>query len=160
MSMRAPDFTNDMETYGKLGEELFLKEYSNLKIDDVRDNSWYQNEDVDFLVHHKDKTLKVEVKTDTVAHATGNIVYEVVAHNASGWGMISNADYIYEVLINDDMKVVKTLLVNLRIWKQFIKSRRTPKKLNLLKETDTVNLLCNIDELRAFGAITREKSFD
>lgn len=157
---REPDFTNDMENYGKLGEEVFIKEYSHLDVEDVRNNSWYQNEDIDFIVNHKDRKIKIEVKTDTVAYATNNIVYEVVAHNSSGWGMISNADYIYEVLINDDMKVVKTLLVNLRIWKQFIKSRKAPKKLAVLKETDTVNLLCSIDELRSFGAITREKSFD
>lgn len=157
---REPDFANDMENYGKLGEEVFIKEYSYLDVEDVRDNSWCQNEDVDFIVNHKDRKIKIEVKTDTVAYATNNIVYEVVAHNSSGWGMISNADYIYEVLIDHNKRVVKTLLVNLKIWKQFIKSRKTPKKLAVLKETDTVNLLCNIDELRAFGAITKEKSFD
>ena len=157
---REPDFTNDMDNYGKLGEDIFIKEYSHLDVEDVRNNSWYQNEDVDFIVNHKDRKIKIEVKTDTVAYATNNIVYEVVAHNSSGWGMISNADYIYEVLIDDNMKVVKTLLVNLATWKQFIKSRKTPKKLAVLKETDTVNLLCSIDELRSFGAITREKSFD
>ena len=157
---RVPDFNTDMEKYGKLGEETFLKEYPNLDIKDVRDNSQYQNEDIDFVVNHKDKQIKVEVKTDTVAYATNNIVFEVVAHNSSGWGMISNADYIYEVLIDDNMKVVKTLLVNLGLWKQFIRSRKTPKKLVVLKETDTVNLLCNIDELHAFGAIIREKTYE
>ena len=157
---RMPDFNTDMEKYGKLGEEIFLKEYSNLDIKDVRDNSWYQNKDIDFVVNHKDRQIKVEVKTDTMAYRTGNLIYEVIAHNSCGWGMITKADYIYEVLIDDCMQVVKTIMLDLKKWKQFIRDRKAPKRINWKRDSDTVNLLCNIDELHAFGAIIREKTYE
>ncbi len=157
---RTPDFYTDAEKYGKVGEELFLSEHKRLDITDVRNVRKYQDIDVDFLIHWKDKQINVEVKTDTVAFMTNNLVYEVVAHNASGWGMITQADYMYEVLLGLYSDVVKTIVVDMHKWKEFIRDRKTPKKLNVLKETDTVNLLCDIDELRKYGAIIREKSYD
>lgn len=157
---RTPDFYTDAEKYGKVGEELFLSEHNHLDITDVRNVRKYQDIDVDFLINWKGKQINVEAKTDTVAFMTNNLVYEIVAHNASGWGMITQADYMYEVLLGLCSNVVKTIVVDMHKWKKFIRDRKTPKKLNVLKETDTVNLLCNIDDLRKYGAIIREKSYE
>lgn len=147
----------DMEKYGKLGEKVFLDNYSNLDVEDVREQRFYQDMDVDFVVHYKNRDIMIEVKTDTMAYKTGNLVYEVVAHNSCGWGMITKADYIYEVLIDDNMQVVKTIMLDLNKWKLFIRDRKAPKRINWKQNSDTVNLLCSIDDLRNFGAIVKEK---
>lgn len=147
----------DMEKYGKLGEKVFLNNYSNLDIEDVREQRFYQDRDIDFVIHYKNRDIMVEVKTDTMAYKTGNLIYEVVAHNSCDWGMITKADYIYEVLIDDCMQVVKTIMLDLKKWKQFIRDRKAPKRINWKRDSDTVNLLCRIDDLRDYGAIVKEK---
>lgn len=157
MTSREPNFVNDMEKYGKLGEKVFLDKYSHLDIEDVRDSRFYQDMDVDFVVHYKNRDIMIEVKTDTMAYSTGNLIYEVVAHNSCGWGMITKADYIYEVLIDDCMQVVKTIMLDLKKWKQFIRDRKAPKRINWKQDSDTVNLLCKIDDLRDYGVIVKEK---
>lgn len=157
MTLREPNFMMDMEKYGKLGEKVFLDNYSNLDVEDVREQRFYQDMDVDFVVHYKNRDIMIEVKTDTMAYSTGNLIYEVVAHNSCGWGMITKADYIYEVLIDDNMQVVKTIMLDLNRWKRFIRDRKAPKRINWKQNSDTVNLLCKIDDLRDFGVIVKEK---
>lgn len=83
---RKPDYYSDIDTYGKFGEELFLKEYSHLFIRDVRSDPDHQKTDVDFLVNGRHR---VEVKVDTVALKSGNIAYEMVSHGSSGWSVIT-----------------------------------------------------------------------
>lgn len=50
---RKPDYMNDINTYGKLGEDVFLKLFEGKrKIRDVRKEEKYQRMDIDFLMEN------------------------------------------------------------------------------------------------------------
>lgn len=75
------NFIKDMHT-GKIGEEVvisILEEYEEVEfIMDVSDEKPFQKVDIDLLLFtNKGYVVPVEVKTDTMAHRTGNFVYEV-----------------------------------------------------------------------------------
>lgn len=52
---------------------------------DVRDDLYFRECDVDFLVENDDRQFTwVEVKTDTMAHRTGNLAYELTTSGNRG----------------------------------------------------------------------------
>lgn len=82
------NFIKDLKT-GEVGEKITMEYLSSIEnfdcILDVRDNKLFQKIDVDFLVLTKDNImLPVEVKSDTMAHRTNNIVYETVSNRKTG----------------------------------------------------------------------------
>ena len=73
-------FQQDLRT-GSIGEDVifnFLKSNTNTKsVIDVRHDTLFQELDVDFIQEtHDNQIRKIEVKTDTMAHNTGNLAYE------------------------------------------------------------------------------------
>ena len=82
------NFKRDLKT-GERGEEIVVKYLESLDdvefIQDVRDVKGYQIHDIDFVVYtKKSKVIPIEVKSDTMAHRTGNIAYEVFSHKRLG----------------------------------------------------------------------------
>ena len=66
---------------GEIGEEIALDFFKNnkgiYKVEDVRDNEFWRDKDVDFIITTIEGIIfTIEVKSDTMAHRTGNIVYE------------------------------------------------------------------------------------
>lgn len=96
---------------GKIGEnraeEMLLRSSRTRGFIDVRNDSYFQNLDIDFLVERNDgRILKYEVKTDTQAHKTGNIVYEKTTSGNVGCLEKSHADFIlYYLSENDEMYI-------------------------------------------------------
>lgn len=92
---------------GKSGEEIvleWLKANPNVKnIIDVREVQGCQEEDVDFIIFLQNDIIKLEVKTDFMAHNSGNIPFEIISNveaNTKGCLAKTKADfvcfYIYE----------------------------------------------------------------
>ena len=99
------EFLIDLKT-GEIGESVvlkFLQKESNVEdVIDVRDNKLFQKYDVDFLVYtDRSIIVPIEVKSDTMAHRTGNIAYEVLSnkhYNTKGCFEKTRARYIYYYL--------------------------------------------------------------
>lgn len=77
-------FANDLKV-GEIGEQVVVnylqKEEHVIQIIDVRDDKKFQVDDIDYLVYTDNFIIfPIEVKTDTMAHRTGNIAYEVYSN--------------------------------------------------------------------------------
>lgn len=77
-------FINDTKL-GQVGERVVVAYLYSLPsteyVMDVRYMRGYQEHDIDFVLYTKQKkVIPIEVKTDTMAHITGNIAYEVFSH--------------------------------------------------------------------------------
>lgn len=98
-------FLKDLDT-GKIGEDIvfnFLKTNKTTKnIVDVRFDKFFQSLDVDFIQEtNNNEVRKIEVKTDTMAHKTGNLAYEHISnkyYNTIGCFEKTKADYIFYYL--------------------------------------------------------------
>lgn len=155
---RKPDYYSDIATYGKFGEELFLKEYSDLYIEDVRKVEQWQRVDVDFIVNGK---WLVEVKVDTVALSSNNLAFEVISHGSLGWSVLTNAHFVYMVLAKDDpLRPVKSLIIDMIAWREFCANRNINKKINKIESENIVDFLCPISELKKHHVIIKEKYYD
>lgn len=85
--------------YGTVGEFVtwnYLQRLKGVKqVVDVRDDKFFQSVDVDFLMECYDRQFYwVEVKTDSQAQTTGNIVFELTTNGNEGCLKKSEADYI------------------------------------------------------------------
>ena len=70
-------------------------EPQNKAVIDVRKDIYFQDLDIDFLAEkHSGVVIKYEVKTDRLAHKTGNLVYEETTSGNIGCLAKSHADYI------------------------------------------------------------------
>lgn len=92
------NFKEDL-TEGEKGEELVYKllcqSSQNKTVMDVRNDIYFQDLDIDFLAEkHSGIVIKYEVKTDRLAHKTGNLVYEETTSGNIGCLAKSHADYI------------------------------------------------------------------
>ena len=108
---------------GNKGENTifnFLLTYpSTTAIIDVTKDEWFQQFDIDFLWQDTEYNIfKIEVKTDTLADKTGNMVYEIWSDkrtHSKGCFEKTEADYIFYYLINTrTLYIFKT--VDLRAW--------------------------------------------
>lgn len=98
-------FQKDLST-GKIGEDVifdFLKTNKTTKtVVDVRLDKFFQELDVDFIQEtYNNEVRKIEVKTDTMAHKTGNLAYEHTSnkyYNSIGCFEKTRADYIFYYL--------------------------------------------------------------
>ena len=87
---------NTAKTYGKKGETAVkqLLELSGFKVNDVANDSNYFHCG-DLIAEKNNKSLFIEVKTDSYAAETGNLVVELItniAWNKDGWFRVSTAD--------------------------------------------------------------------
>ena len=100
-------FHSDNEI-GNKGENAifnFLSTYpSTTAIIDVTKDEWFQQFDIDFIWQDTEYNIfKIEVKTDTLADKTGNMVYEIWSDkrtHSKGCFEKTEADYIFYYLIN------------------------------------------------------------
>lgn len=100
-------FHSDNEI-GNKGENVIYnylwKHKSTLKVIDVTKDKWFQQFDIDFLWQDTEYNIfKIEVKTDTLADKTGNMVYEIWSDKriySKGCFEKTEADYIFYYLIN------------------------------------------------------------
>lgn len=117
------NFKVDLEV-GKIGEEkslTFLKNNDKVyEVKDVRDEKFWQSHDVDFIVTmNLGDIIKIEVKTDTLAHITGNIAYEHTSNKYSGsLGCFrkTKADFIFYYLSQVD----KLYQINTCLLREYI----------------------------------------
>lgn len=109
-------FNEDIKT-AKNGEDIthlyLLDSKSTKKVIDVRDDKFFQELDIDFLQQDIDNKInKIEVKTDTMAHRTGNFAYEHTSnkyYKTKGCFEKTQSDYIfYYVQGTKDMYVLDT----------------------------------------------------
>lgn len=120
---------------GQNGEYIIYNYLSNhsstINLIDVSKDKWFQQFDIDFLWQDTEYNIfKIEVKTDTLADKTGNMVYEIWSDkrtHSKGCFEKTEADYIFYYLINN-----RTLYVfntkELREW--------VLEHTNNLKQTD------------------------
>ena len=100
------NFKRDLKT-GERGEAIVIDYLESLdsvaRVEDVRDDVIFREFDVDFVIETtKGKYIPIEVKTDTQAHRTGNIAYEVHSsktYQTKGCFEKTKAKYIYYYLV-------------------------------------------------------------
>ena len=95
-------FLGDLN-FGKMGEERIarhLKSYSNVtEVRDISNSKRGIADDIDFEVVYVDGHIStLEVKTDSMAHRTGNIAYEEFSHKNPGCFARTKADHILYML--------------------------------------------------------------
>lgn len=102
------NFNSDLAN-GKKGEtKIFthLQSYKNItEVRDISNSKRGIQDDIDFeLVYTDGHTSTVEIKTDMLAHRTGNIAYEELSHKNPGCFARTKADHIL-YLINETNEV-------------------------------------------------------
>lgn len=95
-------FVRDLD-YGKEGEERIARHLRKYKsVVDVRDISNTRrgiDDDIDFEIVYADGHVSTaEIKTDTMAHRTGNLAYEKFSHRNPGCFARTKADHIIYLL--------------------------------------------------------------
>lgn len=116
-------FEQDIER-GKLGEEevidFLLSTGTFYKCEDVRENKLFQDLDVDYLLYQYNKpTCMIEVKTDYVAHRTGNIVFEHTSNktaNTIGCFRKTKADKLLYFI----SKTATLYILNMREFREYV----------------------------------------
>lgn len=114
-------------------------------------------------LHHPDFE-KVEVKVDTRTIDTGNIPYEMISHAQLGWSVVTCCDKVFFIIARengDGLTPVKGLWLDMVKWREFIADRNTRKISNLIRsEQGIADLLCKVDDLKEYGVVIGEKSFE
>ena len=164
---REPNYYSDINTYGKLGENIFINYISDkcnkkgYKLIDVRNDFEYQKKDIDFIIDKNGNGQEnIEVKVDTRAIETGNIPFEYISHSSSGWSVVTECDKVFMVLAKDGEQIhpVKALWIDMNKWKEWMKKRDlNGRKINYIKsENGIVDILCKIDVLKEEDIIIKE----
>ena len=98
------NFVKDLKV-GEIGEKVVREYLERLgyKVENVTNIKEYQNKDIDFIVKKEGfKTeLPIEIKTDTLAHKTGNLAYEFYSNKyikSKGCFEKTQAKYIFYYL--------------------------------------------------------------
>lgn len=120
-------FMIDLKT-GEIGEvktiEYLQKENFTQDIVDVRDNKFWRDNDVDFILICKNgDLLKIEVKTDTQAHLSKNIVYEYMSnkhYKTKGCFEKTKCDVMFYYLSEID----KLYYINMYNLREYIKNEK------------------------------------
>lgn len=122
------NFKNDLER-GKVGEEIVKSFLGDLDwvtdLNDVRDDKEYQKQDIDFVVK---TSYSIEVKTDSLAHITGNLAYEYISnknYNSVGCFEKTKSDYIYYYLTESkELYIIDTIMLQ-----QYVSENKNKLKL-------------------------------
>ena len=87
---------------GRMGEKVAEKILisAGFTVTDVASDKEWQDKDVDFLAVAADKTITVEVKTDTQIHKYNNICVETISNKnkerfRNGWFNTTQATYLF-----------------------------------------------------------------
>ena len=93
-------------SYGKGGEESIMNYFKRFGyvVCDKSDDAFYREKDIDMVISKGDKSYSVEVKTDTRAKTTGNIIVERMMERVQGtrrgWFYFCEADILCYYLEN------------------------------------------------------------
>lgn len=122
-------FLSDLER-GKFGEKVlfeYLQSRNNIKaVVDISNTEIGIKDDIDFEIEYKDGHKKtVEIKTDLMAHRTGNIVYEEFSHRNPGCFARTKADYILYYI----METNEVYVLNPDGFREFISQIKTDEVL-------------------------------
>lgn len=145
---------DDLET-GRVGEEKakqILNKSAQTKIlMDVSDDPYFQQLDIDLLQLRPNGTvLKYEVKTDTQAHRTGNLAYEILTSTNEGCLAKTHANYIlYYLTGSDEMYGFWT-----QTMREYIDFEKSKLKMTLMGDC-AVGYLLKIEELVKLGIIQK-----
>lgn len=121
-------FLSDID-FGEVGEMVtwnILTKLQNVSnIMDVRSDKRSQDDDIDFIVQYTNKQVyKIEVKTDRMAHETGNIIYELTSNGNPGCMARSKADYFYYYIPG----LKKIYVLNCKGLRDFLDEHFYPEK--------------------------------
>lgn len=128
------NFLGDLD-FGKEGEKKIkakLESYrSVVKVRDISNSKRGITDDIDFEVVYADgHTSTVEVKTDTMAHRTGNIAYEEFSHKNPGCFARTKADHIIYYIIETG----EAYVLSPKNFRAFINEmKRDTAKANMLR---------------------------
>lgn len=164
---RKPNYYNDIEKYGKFGEDIFINYAKDkcckkgYRLIDVREDKEYQKKDIDFIIDKGESgEEKIEVKVDTRALETGNLPFEYISHCASGWSVATECDKVFMVLAEDgyELKAMVALWIDMTKWKEWMSVRDSNgRMINYIKsESGIVDILCKIEVLKEKGIILSE----
>lgn len=150
------NFYKDLKT-GEIGESVVLETLIKINgvedILDVRDIKEWQQMDVDFLVFTNNNILiPIEVKTDNLAHSTGNIAYEVLSnkhYNTKGCFEKTRAKYIYYYLTNTE----KLYQIDVKRLRSHVKANYKGKKKMIAMGDNAEGYLIKINELIKNGVM-------
>lgn len=159
------NFRKDLKT-GKDGEEIIRKRLlafpSVIDVRDISNSKRVIDDDIDFEIVYKDgHTSTVEIKTDLMAHSTGNFAYEEYSHRNPGCFARTKADHILyflyetgEVYVLNPVKF-RTYISEMKQDKQrarYLRIRATGMgegafgylvPINVLKSTDVFECMFN-----------------
>ena len=147
--------TADCKRYGEPAERLFLQEFRQYHIEDVRDDPKYRNDDIDFILTKDGKRTAIDVKCDTRALDSGNFLWEMISHGKTGWGDKTKADYLFFVYCYDDpdgLRAFDTYWLNVARFREWL--RYHPKeyrsRANVIKGEEICDILI-YDALNTFA---------
>ena len=84
----------------KIFETLLKSSEKTASVIPVSKDPYFQSKDIDYLQVRTDGSIvKYEVKTDTMAHRTGNLAYETITGGHEGCMVKTEADYVAYLLI-------------------------------------------------------------
>ena len=92
--------------YGREGEQAIMNYFRRFGylVEDKNNDSVYQGKDIDMIVSKNNQSFSVEVKTDTRARDTGNIIVERMMNRIQGsrrgWFYFCEADILCYYLQN------------------------------------------------------------
>lgn len=121
------NFMKDIDT-GEIGELATFRYLNTLSIikavQDVRNIKAYQELDVDYVaVTQKNRLILVEVKSDRLAHRTGNIAYEVYSSkNLKTKGCLEKTKahrIFYYLIATDELYSINTKALREYVHKNF-----------------------------------------
>lgn len=145
-------FADDLEV-GKIGERLvrsLLESSAKVKnIIDCSNDKYFQDKDIDIMAEMNDgSVIKYEVKTDTKAHETGNIVWEETSSGKTGCLARCEADYILYYLEGNGALYI----FNTNSMRKYIEQTK-PRLITMVKHN--TGYLLNIHELLQKGTLRR-----
>ncbi len=121
-------FLGDLE-FGAIGEQRVIAKLKSYKgVSEVRDISKTQKgikDDIDVEIVYSDgHTSTVEIKTDTMAHRTGNIAYEEFSHKNPGCFARTKAKHIVYLLYHTG----KAYVLDINKFRAFIAEMKKNKE--------------------------------
>ena len=146
-------FKKDLYT-GELGEKRAYEYLTNLDFTqfvlDVRNDEFFQTLDVDFVHCDKEGDFRnIEVKTDTMAHRTGNLVYEHTSnkyYNTIGCFEKTRADIMFYYLTETDEMYTLTMY---ELRKYVRENSKYLREVNM--GDNALGFLIKIDDLKNKG---------
>ena len=173
---RAPNFHKDVRE-SKFAEKDFENMfYSNPKnqgktLFDVTDVPQYRVIDVDYIIDNeasnelgtlydvltnKKRYVKVEVKSIGCALSTGRYAFEFNSHGKLGWGIVTQCDLIYTVLVQKNTSnIIRRAWIKMPEWKRYVtdSNNRDAMCINHILNENVTDILCQMSDMERKGVL-------